>query len=70
MKIKVNIEEKTVSMACKNGQLRPGKGKVDKREKEINFKWKTDNYIFLYKMIIWYWGQKPVYSTLKSTYIL
>ena len=38
MKIKVNIEEKTVSMACKNGQLRPGKGKVDKREKEINFK--------------------------------
>lgn len=38
MKIKVNIEEKIVSMACRNGQLRPGKGKVDKKEKEIKFK--------------------------------
>lgn len=30
MKIKVNVEEKIQSMACRDGQLRPGKGKKHK----------------------------------------
>lgn len=29
MKVKVHVEEKIRSMACFNGQLRPGKGKAN-----------------------------------------
>lgn len=30
MKIKVNVGEKIYAMSCRNGQLRPGKGKAAK----------------------------------------
>lgn len=33
MKIKINLDEKVQGMACRNGQLRPGKGKTNRNSK-------------------------------------